>query len=69
VLKTEFTKMGVFTTLPNLKIMLPEFANVDEALAAPTLADSSTAAVVGLIGVQGFWGADALSNFSDRKPC
>ena len=40
-LKTEFTKKGVFTQLPNLKIMAPEFANVKEDLVLPTLSDTN----------------------------
>jgi O-glycosyl hydrolase len=50
-LKAEFTKKGVFTRFPNLKIMAPEFQNVKEDLILPTLSDSSTADLLGVVGV------------------
>jgi O-glycosyl hydrolase len=50
-LKTEFTKKGVFTRLPNLKIMAPEYQNVKEDLIVPILNDSNTAGVLGVVGV------------------
>ena len=51
ILKTEFTKKGVFTQLPNLKIMAPEFQNVKEDLILPTLNDSNTSELLGVVGV------------------
>ncbi len=51
ILKTEFTKKGVFTQLPNLKIMAPEFQNVKEDLILPTLNDSNTSDLLGVVGV------------------
>ena len=51
ILKTEFTKKGVFTQLPNLKIMAPEFQNVKEDLVLPTLNDSNTSDLLGVVGV------------------
>ncbi len=51
VLGAEFTKKGVFTKLPNLKIMAPEYQNVKEDLVLPTLADPATAALLGIVGV------------------
>jgi O-glycosyl hydrolase len=51
VLKTEFTKKGVFTQLPALQIMAPEFQNVKEDLILPTLADSNVAGLLGIVGV------------------
>jgi O-glycosyl hydrolase len=50
-LKTEFSKKGVFTQLPNLQIIAPEFQNVADTLIAPSLADSATAALIGAVGV------------------
>jgi O-glycosyl hydrolase len=49
-LKAEFTKKGVFTRFPNLKIMAPEFQNVKEDLILPTLSDSTTADLLGVVG-------------------
>ena len=51
ILKTEFTKKGVFTQLPNLKIMAPEFQNVKEDLIVPTLDDLNTSGLLGVVGV------------------
>ncbi len=51
VLKAEFTKKGVFSSLPALKIMAPEDANFKEDLILPSLADESTAALIGIVGV------------------
>jgi O-glycosyl hydrolase len=50
-LKAEFTKKGVFTRFPNLKIMAPEYQNVKEDLILPTLSDSSMADLLGVVGV------------------
>jgi glucuronoarabinoxylan endo-1,4-beta-xylanase len=50
-LEVEFTKKGVFTRLPELKIIAPEYQNVKEDLVLPTLADPKTAAVLGILGV------------------
>jgi O-glycosyl hydrolase len=50
-LRTEFTKKGVFTRLPNLQIIAPEFQNVADTLVAPILADSATVALIGAVGV------------------
>jgi O-glycosyl hydrolase len=50
-LSTEFTKKGVFTQLPNLHIIAPEFQNVADTLVAPILADSATSALMGAVGV------------------
>jgi O-glycosyl hydrolase len=50
-LKAEFTKKGVFTRFPNLKIMAPEFQNVKEDLIVPTLDDSNISALLGVVGV------------------
>jgi len=50
VLKTEFTKKGVFTQLPNLKIMAPESQTVKEDLIVPTLSDSNTVDLLGVVG-------------------
>ncbi len=49
-LKTEFTFKGVFTTLPNFTILAPEDPNFKEDLILPSLADSNTAALVGIVG-------------------
>lgn len=51
VLKSEFTKKGVFAALPKLMILAPEDPNFKEDLVLPTLADSSTAALIGIVGV------------------
>jgi len=50
-LKTEFTRKGVFTQLANLKVMAPEYQNVKEDLILPTLSDTNTAALLGIVGV------------------
>jgi O-glycosyl hydrolase len=50
-LKTEFTKKGVFTQLPNLKIMAPEFQSAKEDLIVPTLNDSSLSDVLGVVAI------------------
>jgi O-glycosyl hydrolase len=51
VLKAEFTKKGVFTALPNLQIMAPEYQNVKEDLVLPILQDTATAGLLGIVGV------------------
>ncbi len=50
-LKTEFTKKGVFTQLPALKIMAPEFQSVKEDLVVPILNDSNVSALLGVVAV------------------
>ena len=50
VLKTEFSRKGVFTQLPNLKVLAPEDPNFKEDLILPTLADTNTAGVIGIVG-------------------
>ena len=50
-LKSEFTKKGVFTRFPNLKIMAPEYQNVKEDLIVPILDDSNTSSLLGVVGV------------------
>ena len=51
VLKSEFTKKGIFSRFPNLKIMAPEYQNVKEDLIVSTLNDSNTADLLGIVGV------------------
>jgi O-glycosyl hydrolase len=51
VLKSEFEKKGVGTSLPNLRIVAPEDPNFKETLLLPTLNDASTEPVVGIVGV------------------
>ena len=50
VLRSEFTKKGVFDTLPGLTIMAPEDPNFKEDLILPSLADADTASLVGIVG-------------------
>jgi O-glycosyl hydrolase len=50
VLKSEFTKKGVFYALPNFTIIAPEAENFKEDLILPTLADSNTAPLIGIVG-------------------
>jgi len=50
VLNTEFTKKNVFAQLSALQIMAPEFQNVKEDLVLPTLADSTTVGLLGIVG-------------------
>ena len=66
VLKTEFTKKGVFTQLPTLQLMAPEFQNVKEDLILPTLADSGTAGLIGIVGVHQYEFSQA--NVSSYQP-
>jgi O-glycosyl hydrolase len=64
-LKTEFTKKGVFTQLPNLKIMAPEFANVKEDLVLPTLSDTNVSSLLGVVGVHQYeFGKSNVSTYS-----
>ena len=49
VLKTELTKKGVPTRVPNLRIVAPEDPNMKESLILPTLNDPSTAGTVGIV--------------------
>jgi O-glycosyl hydrolase len=64
-LKTEFTKKGVFTQLPNLKIMAPEFANVKEDLVLPTLSDTNVSSLLGVVGVHQYeFGKSNVSAYS-----
>lgn len=50
VLRGEFEKKGVFSALPNFTIMAPEAENFNEDLILPTLADSNTASLIGIVG-------------------
>ena len=50
-LNTEFTKKGVFTQLPNLKMMAPESQTAKEDLIVPILSDAATSALLGVVGV------------------
>jgi O-glycosyl hydrolase len=64
-LKTEFTKKGVFTQLPNLKIMAPEFANVKEDLILPTLSDTNVSSLLGVVGVHQYeFGKSNVNTYS-----
>jgi O-glycosyl hydrolase len=64
-LKTEFTKKGVFTQLPNLKIMAPEFANVKEDLVLPTLSDANVSSLLGVVGVHQYeFGKGNVNSYS-----
>ena len=64
-LKTEFTKKGVFTQLPNLKIMAPEFANVKEDLVLPTLSDTNVSSVLGVVAVHQYeFGKSNVNTYS-----
>jgi O-glycosyl hydrolase len=49
VLQSEFSKKGVFSALPGLTIMAPETATFNEALILPSLADSNTASLIGIV--------------------
>lgn len=66
VLNTEFTKKGVFTQLPSLQIMAPEFQNVKEDLVLPTLADSATVGLLGIVGAHQY--EFTKSNVSSYQP-
>jgi O-glycosyl hydrolase len=50
VLRSEFEKKGVFSALPGLTILAPEAATYSEALILPSLADSNTASLIGIVG-------------------
>jgi glucuronoarabinoxylan endo-1,4-beta-xylanase len=64
-LKTEFTKKGVFTQLPNLKIMAPEFANVKEDLVLPTLSDTNVSSVLGVVAAHQYeFGKSNVNSYS-----
>jgi O-glycosyl hydrolase len=64
VLKTEFTKKGVFTQLPKLTIIAPEHNTMSEALVVPTLDDSSLSSLVGIVAGHQYeygWSSNPLS--------
>ncbi|HKO48547.1 MAG TPA: hypothetical protein VJV79_12535 [Polyangiaceae bacterium] len=50
VLKSEFSKKGVFSALPGFTLMAPEDANFKESLILPSLADENTASLIGIVG-------------------
>jgi len=50
VLRTEFEKKGVFSALPGFSILAPEMENFSESLLLPSLADSNTASLIGIVG-------------------
>jgi len=50
VLRTEFEKKGVFSALPGFSILAPEMENFTESLLLPSLADSNTASLIGIVG-------------------
>lgn len=65
ILRTEFTKKGVFAQLPNLKIMAPESQTVKEDLIVPTLGDSNTADLLGVVGVHQYeYGRGNVSSYA-----
>ncbi len=66
VVKTEFTKKGVATQLSALQIMAPEFQNVKEDLVLPTLADSATVGLLGIVGAHQYEFSN--SNVSSYQP-
>ncbi|HYP97614.1 MAG TPA: hypothetical protein VER96_03000 [Polyangiaceae bacterium] len=49
VLRTEFEKKGVASALPGLTIIAPEAENFKEDLILPSLADSNTAPLIGIV--------------------
>jgi O-glycosyl hydrolase len=50
VLRSEFSKKGVFSALPGLTILAPEESDFREDLILPTLADGNTASLIGIVG-------------------
>lgn len=50
VLRREFEKKGVFSSLPGFTILAPEEENFKEDLILPSLADSNTASLIGIVG-------------------
>jgi len=50
VLRSEFEKKGVFSALPGFTILAPEMENFSESLILPSLADSNTASLLGIVG-------------------
>ena len=50
VLRSEFTKKGVFSALPGFTILAPEAENFREDLILPSLNDSTTAPLIGIVG-------------------
>ena len=48
--RSEFEKKGVFSALPGLTIRAPEAENFQEDLILPSLADSNTASLTGIVG-------------------
>jgi O-glycosyl hydrolase len=64
-LRTEFTYKGVFTALPNFTIVAPEDPNFKEDLILPSLADSSTASLVGIVAAHQYeFGPQNVSTYS-----
>lgn len=49
VLRSEFEKKGLFSALPGFTIIAPEAANFTEDLIVPSLADSNTAPLIGIV--------------------
>ena len=65
ILNTEFSKKGVFTQLPKLKIMAPESQTAKEDLVVPTLADSNTLDLLGVVGVHQYeYGKSNVSSYA-----
>lgn len=65
VLETEFRRKDVFTKLPGLQIMAPEYQGVEEDLVLPTLADTNTAGLLGIVGVHQYeFGTANVSSYS-----
>ena len=51
VLKREFDKKGVFSSLPDFTILAPEITAFNENLILPSLADTEIAPMIGIVGV------------------
>ena len=65
ILNNEFSKKGVFTQLPKLKIMAPESQTAKEDLVVPTLADSNTLDLLGVVGVHQYeYGKSNVSSYA-----
>ena len=65
VLRSEFSKKGVFSALPGFTILAPEADSFREDLILPSLADSNTASLIGIVGAHqydfGPWNVDIYS--------
>jgi len=68
VLRGEFEKKGVFSALPEFTLLAPEATGFNESLILPSLADSVTAPLFGIVGVHHYDFIPGNAAFYAPKP-